>query len=113
MNLFYELRHCCSLLFCGALPYEFTPSRDSGAAKGKRGAHPIHDPTNAQPRVSSFGKFAMTGNPNGPSLPDWPLYTAQGRAFLEFKGNGSTVATDLRQPYFELHRKDFDLRLGH
>jgi para-nitrobenzyl esterase len=58
-----------------------------------------------------WANFASTGDPNGPGLPAWPPYDARSRAYIEFKGSGSTVGSDLRQEYFRLFREDFEGKL--
>lgn len=37
-------------------------------------------------------RFAKTGDPNGPGLPDWPRYTPQGDALLDFAADGKAAA---------------------
>jgi para-nitrobenzyl esterase len=38
-----------------------------------------------------WSNFAKTGNPNGPGLPAWPVYTAKDNGLLEFRTDGSAV----------------------
>ena len=39
-------------------------------------------------------RFAATGDPNGPGLPEWPAYTAANDAYMEF-GDATKAKTDL------------------
>ncbi len=59
-----------------------------------------------------WANFAASGDPNGPGLPAWPLYDNRSRAFIEFKGSGSSAGSELRQRYFELFREDFEEKLA-
>ncbi len=50
---------------------------------------------------AAWVRFAATGDPNGDSLPTWPLYDSEGEAFLEF---GDTVGpgSGVRAGYCEV-----------
>ncbi len=59
-----------------------------------------------------WANFAATGNPNGPGLPAWPRYDNRNRAFIDFRGSGSTAGSAFRQEYFRLFREDFEGKLA-
>jgi para-nitrobenzyl esterase len=47
--------------------------------------------------------FAKTGNPNGPGLPEWPVYEA-GDPLIHFDAT-ITVGTDTLRPRYEFLEK--------
>jgi para-nitrobenzyl esterase len=53
-------------------------------------------------------RFAATGNPNGASSPNWPMFRNADRKFLRFD-TGATPDSDLLAGSWELHR-DIDQR---
>lgn len=43
--------------------------------------------------ISSYlANFVKTGDPNGPTLPQWPRYTGSGGTLMDFSTNGTAVA---------------------
>lgn len=49
--------------------------------------------------------FAKTGNPNGPGLPQWPLYDKKERRYLDFTTTADVVvAQNQRGPFTDLFR---------
>jgi para-nitrobenzyl esterase len=80
-------------------------------------AHPGVEYGAVDRRVSAemqhyWANFAATGDPNGPGLPEWPLFESRNQAFLEFKGSGTATGREFRQPYFQLFREDFEAKLA-
>jgi para-nitrobenzyl esterase len=57
------------------------------------------DKTLAQwpPLLDYWANFAATGNPNGPGLPQWPIYDGQANV-LEFSPDGPVQAQGVRTP---------------
>lgn len=41
--------------------------------------------------IGQWGRFAATGNPNGPLLPQWPAFNAQRASSLNINSGGTTV----------------------
>ncbi|ANI80096.1 carboxylesterase/lipase family protein [Sphingobium sp. EP60837] len=53
-----------------------------------------------------WANFAKTGNPNGPGLPEWPLYKPSSDQVLQFMRNGSAAAAaDPLKPRLDLAEK--------
>jgi para-nitrobenzyl esterase len=47
--------------------------------------------------------FAKNGNPSGANLPQWPVFGAQARAYMEFTASGPVVDEGLRRAYCDLY----------
>ena len=47
--------------------------------------------------------FAKTGNPNGGSLPQWPMFDTPSRGYLEFTDQGPAPREGLRRPFCDLY----------
>lgn len=50
--------------------------------------------------MSYWTNFAKTGNPNGPSLPNWPSFEAGNQAAIEFTPQGQAKARPKSRPAF-------------
>jgi len=46
--------------------------------------------------------FAKTGNPNGAGLPEWPMFDASARAYIQFTSAGPVTKAALRRPYCDV-----------
>ncbi|MGA2563081.1 MAG: carboxylesterase family protein [Steroidobacteraceae bacterium] len=46
--------------------------------------------------------FAKTGNPNGAGLPEWPMFDASSRAYIQFTAAGPVTKAALRRPYCDV-----------
>jgi para-nitrobenzyl esterase len=68
------------------VPYVFDNLRGRNGA-----AIPPKDQEVAKMMNSYWINFAKTGNPNGPGLPKWPLFSPKTNEILEFKRDGSVA----------------------
>ena len=65
----------------------------------------------AQIMNSYWTNFAKTGNPNGESLPNWPLYNMQNEEILDIELNGKPVGKpDPRKARLDVIEKAFRFR---
>ena len=55
-------------------------------------------------------QFARTGNPNGEGLPDWPAYTPENEAYLEFGADTGARRGGLREAKMELFERAWALQ---
>jgi para-nitrobenzyl esterase len=53
-----------------------------------------NDEKAAQAIHAYWVQFAKTGNPNGASMPDWPKYTTDNDAVMDFTANGPVAGPD-------------------
>ena len=59
--------------------------------------------------ATAWTQFARTGNPNGEGLPEWPAYTAENKAYMEF-GTDTGARSGLRLAKMELFERAWALR---
>ncbi len=59
--------------------------------------------------ASVWAQFARTGSPNGEGLPEWPAYTRENEAYLEF-GADTRARSGLRRARMELIERAWALR---
>ena len=59
--------------------------------------------------ASIWTQFARTGNPNGEGLPEWPAYTPENEAYMEF-GEAVGAKTGLRLAKMELIERAWTMR---
>lgn len=52
------------------------------------------DKETARAAISYWTNFAKTGNPNGPGLPNWPVYSSQADVLLDFTLEGPVAKPD-------------------
>jgi para-nitrobenzyl esterase len=80
------------------IPYVF------GNLTGRNGATPApKDQEVAKMMNTYWANFAKTGDPNGPSLPNWPRYDPSKDEILDFRPDGLPVATpDPRKPRLDV-----------
>ena len=72
-------------------------------------------PTDADHALSDlmatvWTQFARTGNPNGEGLPEWPAYTPESEAYLEFGANTGARPGGLRPAKMELFERAWALQ---
>ena len=72
-------------------------------------------PTDADRALSEvmatiWTQFARTGNPNGEGLPEWPAYTRQDEAYMEFGDDTGARSGGLRQAKMELFERAWALQ---
>lgn len=65
------------------------------------------DRTLSRAMAGAWVQFAKTGNPNGPSLPQWPAYTAPDYRLLEY-GNGIAIRSNADSPNIDFFRRVFE-----
>jgi carboxylesterase type B len=53
---------------------------------------------------AAFVRFAVTGDPNGGSLPSWPRYKSGEEGFLEF-GDTVRAGSGIRPEFCDLYEK--------
>ena len=70
------------------LDFVFDYLRDQGSVQGLRDL--------SSHMQQYWTNFAKTGNPDGPGLPDWPMYNKQGQKYLQFSNSGIAEQSALR-----------------
>ena len=60
--------------------------------------------------ASVWTQFARTGNPNGEGLPEWPAYTTENEAYMEFGADTGARSGRLRQAKMELFERAWALQ---
>lgn len=65
------------------------------------------DRTVSRAMAGAWVQFAKTGNPNAPSLPQWPAYTAPDYRLLEY-GNEIAISSNADSPNADLFQQIFE-----
>ena len=49
-----------------------------------------------------WANFARTGDPNGPNLPRWPVFTVKSQDYLPFPDSGAAAKSGMRRKFCEV-----------
>jgi para-nitrobenzyl esterase len=72
----------------------------------------VEDNPTSEAMQQYWTNFAKSGNPNGPSLPQWPKFEYTDRSYLEFTKDGPVAGNGLRRPFCDLYVENVNRLMG-